>query len=80
MKQAQIIKSIIIEEMPTGSFPESVTIERDTQGNVTSIIKPSKTLSINYENGEVVSFTDNEYLWEIIKTENIVTGVTVTKL
>jgi len=60
--------------------PESVTIERDTYGNVTSIIKESKTMTINYENDEVVSFSDNEYLWEIVKTDNIVTGVTVTKL
>ena len=61
-------------------FPESATINRDGEGNVTSIVKESKTMTINYENGEVVSFTDNEYLWEIVKTGGIVTGVTVTKL
>jgi len=61
-------------------FPESTTINRDGEGNVTSIVKESKTMTINYENGEVVSFTDNEYLWEIVKTGGIVTGVTVTKL
>ena len=80
MKQVEIIKSVVVDEMPSGIFPESITINRDTQGNVTAIVRDSKTITINYVDGEVVSFTDNEYLWEIIKTENIVTGVTVTKL
>ena len=80
MKQIEIIKSVVVDEMPSDTFPESITINRDTQGNVTAIVKDSKTITINYVDGEVVSFTDNEYLWEIIKTENIVTGVTVTKL
>ena len=60
--------------------PSGVTINRDGEGNVTSIIKESKTMTINYEDGEIVSFTDNEYLWEIVKVEGIVTGITVTKL
>lgn len=71
-------------QIPTGmggpALPESTTIERDGYGNVTSIIKESKTISITYDNGEIVSFTDNEYLWEIVKTNEIVTGITVTKV
>lgn len=60
--------------------PENVTIERDEYGNVTSIIKETKTITLTYENGEVISFTDNEYLWEIVKAGGIVVGITVTKL
>lgn len=76
MKRKEIILNTIDEKIG----PESTTINRDEEGNVTSIVKESKTMTINYENGEVVSFTDNEYLWEIIKTDGLVTGVTVTKL
>jgi len=68
------------EIIPQDNPPETTTIERDEYGNVTSIIKESKTITITYENGEVVSFTDNEYLWEIERNDDVVTGVTVTKL
>jgi len=61
-------------------IPQSTTIERDEDGNVVSIIKETQTITITYEDGEVVSFTDNVYLWEIVKSDGIVTGVTVTKL
>ena len=61
-------------------IPQSTTIERDEDGNVVSIIKETQTITITYEDGEVVSFTDNVYLWEIVKSDGIVTGVTVAKL
>lgn len=59
--------------------PIGLEIEREN-GIVSKVIySDGNELIINRDNGNIIGFEDDNYIWTINKTNNIITGITVTK-
>jgi hypothetical protein len=61
-------------------IPEDTTINRNYEGEIISIVKPSKTINITREGGQITSIEDGTYQKDIIRTNGIITSVDITTL
>jgi hypothetical protein len=82
LEWTNLISIAELQEGGSSSIPESITLNRDSEGNITSIdyeTKPSLILTRDSENN-ITSYTNTIYNWVINRLDGVITGVTVETL